>query len=58
LAKARHEVGVAQAGAEPLRHGFEQLVADRVAERIVDAFEVIEVKAMDRQRLAAAAHAR
>ena len=39
--------------ADALRDGAEQLVADRMAERVVDALEVVEVEIEHRQRLAA-----
>ena len=39
----------------PFRDGAEQLVADRMAERVVDALEVVEVEAEHRERLAARA---
>ena len=57
-AEPRHEVGVAQAGAEPLRHGLEQFVADRMAERIVDALEVVEIEAVHGEALALASATR
>ena len=46
-------VGRAGAAAQPLGDDLEQLVADRVAERIVDAFEVIEIEAEHGEALAA-----
>ena len=57
-AETRDHVAVAQAFAEPLRHGLQQLVADRMAERVVDAFEMIEIEAVHREALAAARRTR
>ena len=46
---ARDGVGVAHAVAQPLGHHLEQLVADRMAERVVDALEVVEIEIEHRQ---------
>ena len=43
-ADARDGVGVAHAMAQPLGHHLEQLVADRMAERVVDALEAVEIE--------------
>ena len=43
-ADARHGVAVAHAMAKPAAHHLEQLVAHRMAERIVDALEAVEVE--------------
>ena len=48
-AQARDGVGLARAAAQPLGHDLEQLVADGMAERIVDALEMIEIEAEHRQ---------
>ena len=48
-AEARHHVVAAQAAAQPLRDAADQLVADRVAERVVDVLEVIEIDVEDRR---------
>ena len=52
-AEPRHRVELAHAGAQPLGAGLEQPVARRVAERVVDLLEAVEVEAQDR-RLGAA----
>ena len=44
-AEAGDRVDFAHAGLQPLRHRAQQRVADRMAERIVDLLEVIEIKA-------------
>ena len=44
--------------ADALRDGAEQLVADRMAERVVDALEIVEVEAEHRHRLAVRLDAR
>ena len=54
-AEARDQVGRAQAVGEPRGHGGEQRVADEVAERVVDALEVVEVDEQQRQPRALAA---
>ena len=43
-----------QAACEALRDDAQQIVADRVAQRVVDPLEVIEVQKHDRERLAVA----
>ena len=52
-AHARHGVELARAAAQALADQLEQLVADRVAERVVDALEVVEVEAKHGQAFAA-----
>ena len=47
----RDEVGAVDALAEPHRHGFQQLVANHVSERIVDALEFVDVDIQYRQLL-------
>ena len=56
-AQTRHQIAVAQAAAQAVGDRLQQLVADRVAERIVDALEVVEIEAMHRELVALAAHA-
>ena len=46
-----------QTAAHPLGHRLEQLVAGRMAERVIDALEVIEIE-IEHRELAAAAHQR
>jgi hypothetical protein len=57
-AEARHHVSVAHAVFQPLAHRAQQLVARRVAERVVDVLEMIEVQVEDREAGAAAPRAR
>ena len=52
-AHARDHVELARAAAQTLADQLEQLVADMVAERIVDALEVVEVETEHREALAA-----
>ena len=52
-AQARDRVGLARAVAQPLAHQLQQLVADRMAERVIDALELVEVEAEHRQAFAA-----
>ena len=52
-AQPRHGVRLARAAAQALADQLEQLVADRMAERVVDALELVEVEAEHRQALAA-----
>ena len=42
-AEPRHHVRAAHAGPQPLGDALQQLVADRVAERVVDALELVDV---------------
>ena len=42
-AQPRHHVGIAEATAQPARNRFQQFVADRMSERVVDAFELVDV---------------
>ena len=48
-AEAGHGVAVADARLHARRDGLQQLIADVVAERVVDDFEAIEVEEEDRQ---------
>ena len=41
------EVGFAQPGAQPLSHLRQQLIADEMAERVVDELEAVEVEEHD-----------
>ncbi len=52
-AHACDHVELARAAAQTLADKLEQLVADMVAERVIDALEVVEVEAKHRQALAA-----
>ena len=52
-AQARDRVGLARAAAQALADQFQQLVADRMAERVVDALELVEIEAEHRQAFAA-----
>jgi len=47
-AEAGHQVALAQIVFEPLSDHAQELVADRMPERVVDALEVIEIEAVDR----------
>src|SRR5439155_20564926 len=49
----RDRVGLTRAAAQAVRHHLEELVADRMAQSIVDALESVEVEAEHRQHLAA-----
>ncbi len=53
-AETRDDIGVAHAALQPAGHGFEQLVAALVAQRVVDALELVEVEKQHRKLLAAA----
>ena len=57
-AEPRHRIDLAHAAAQPLRHVMQQLVAGRVAERVVDRLEAVEVDQHQREALAVAALAR
>ena len=52
-AEAGDGVGLARAAAQAVGDQLEQFVADRMAERIVDALELIEIEAQHREALAA-----
>ena len=53
-ADARHRVDLAHAMAKPRRHHLEQLIAHRMAERVVDALEAVEIEKQHRELVAAA----
>ena len=53
-AEARDGVDLAHAGPQPVGHGTQEHVADRVAEGVVDLLEAVEVEAQHRERVAAA----
>ena len=53
-AEAGDDVGAAHGVAQPVGHGAQQLVAARVAQRIVDLLELVEVDEVDGERPAAA----
>ena len=57
-AQPRHGVARAQRGAEAIAHLHQQLVADRVAERVVDHLEAVEVEEEHGQVLVAPPGAR
>ena len=57
-AHAGDDVGFAHARAQPLGDDLEQLVADRMAERVVHRLEPVEIETQHRERLAEAARAR
>ena len=48
-AEPRHEIGLARAAGEAGGHRFQKLVADHVAERVVDALEFVDVDIEHRQ---------
>ena len=52
-AQSCDQVGVADAAAQPACEGHEQLVADRMPERVVDGLEVIEIEIENGQPRAA-----
>ena len=52
-AEAGNRVELPDAAAQPVGDDLQQLVADRMSERVVDALEMIEVEAQHRQALAA-----
>ena len=52
-AQAGNRVGLSGAAAQAVGDQFQQFVADRMPERIVDALELIEIEAQDRQTLTA-----
>ena len=52
-AQTGNRVGLSGAAAQAVGDQFQQFVADRMSERIVDALELIEIEAQDRQALAA-----
>ena len=52
-AHPRDGVGVADQGAQPLGDDLQQLVAGRMAERIVDGLELIEIEVVNRHHLLA-----
>ena len=56
-AEPRDRVVLADRAADALRDGAQQLVADRMAERIVHALEVVEVETEHGERLAQGRHA-
>ena len=50
-AESRHRVPFAHASANAFGERFEQMIADRVAEGVVDVFEPIEIEEKDGQAL-------
>ena len=57
-AEARDHVSGADDGTEPERDFLEELVADRVTERVIDGFEPVEVDQVDRDVILAFVHSR
>ncbi len=51
-AQSRDDIRLANAASDALRDGLQESVSDRVSQRVVHAFELIEVEAQDRQALA------
>ena len=56
-AEPRNQVGVAKTAAQPLRNHLQQLVAARMTERVIDAFEVVEIE-IEHRKLRAPPHKR
>ncbi len=52
-AQTGNRIGLSGAAAQTVGDQFQQFVPDRMAERIVDALELIEIEAQDRQTLTA-----
>src|SRR5208282_3735355 len=52
-AEAGHCIGLSHDAVKPLGHRFKQGVPDRMAERVVDAFELVEIEAKHGARFAA-----
>ena len=57
-AHARHQIALADRGLQALGHGDQQIVADIVAEAVIDQLEAVEIEKGDREALAALAHRR
>ena len=51
-AQPRNDIRLSETTAQASGHGFQQLIADRMAERVVDALEMIEIEIQQRQVLA------
>jgi hypothetical protein len=51
-----NDIRRSQAAAQPTSQGFQEFIADRVAERVVDALELIDVDVEHRQLLAGRKH--
>src|SRR2546421_6347611 len=47
-------IGISDAIPEAPRHGFQQLIADMMSERVVDALELVDIDVKQRELLAAA----
>jgi hypothetical protein len=48
-AEPRHSVDVTNAGSQPLSHGSEHEITDRMAKRVVHIFEMIQIEVKDRE---------
>jgi hypothetical protein len=57
-AKSGDGIGFGYRGAQALRHAFQQLVPDRMAKRIVDRLEQVEIEHEDAEAFAALPQAR
>ena len=55
-ANARDKIVAAQRAGQPLRDGADELVADRMAERVIDVLEVVEVDVENGCRCVTVAH--
>ena len=53
-AKPGDMVGISDAIPDAPRHGFQQLIADMMSERVVDALELVDIDVKQRELLAAA----
>ena len=51
-ADARHRVGFANASAQPVGNGLQQLVADLMPERVIDTLETVQIDAEHGEALA------
>ena len=51
-ADARDLIALSQSATESLRHCLEQFVAKRMAERLIDVFEIVEIDVEDGERFA------
>src|ERR1019366_10795694 len=52
-ADARDPIAFTQSPTKSLRHGLEQFVAQRMAERLIDVLEVVEIEVEDGETFAA-----
>jgi hypothetical protein len=49
---ARRRIGFANACAQPVGNGLQQLVADLMPERVIDTFEVVQIETQHGEALA------